>query len=37
MATNKWLAHVKKVKAEKGSKGLPLKDILKKAKKTYKK
>jgi len=34
---NKWLLHVKKVKAEKENKGLPLKEVLKKAKKTYKK
>jgi len=32
---NKWLAHVKKVSAK--NKGKPLKEILKLAKKTYKK
>ena len=34
---NKWLDHVKKVKKEKGSKDLSFKEVLKKAKKTYKK
>jgi hypothetical protein len=35
--TNPWMKHVKKCKDMKVNKGKPLKDVLKYAKKTYKK
>jgi hypothetical protein len=34
---NKWIEHVKKVRAEQGNKDKPLKEIIKLAKKTYNK
>ncbi len=34
---NKWIEHIKKEKAKKKNQGKPLKEILKEAKKTYKK
>lgn len=37
MTKNLWLIHVNKIKSQKQNKGKSLKDILKLAKKTYKK